>query len=68
MPETKIYRLYLSGIFKIFVFGMFGLLIVVGIVFIVTGIIFFLKAMARFLLRITGCRVVIGPDFSHRSS
>ena len=40
MSEKRIYELYLSLIFKIFIFGMLGLLIVIGIFIIIADIFF----------------------------
>jgi hypothetical protein len=40
MSDAKIYNLYFSLFFKIFLFGMFGLIIVMGIIFVVIGFFF----------------------------
>ena len=49
MPETKTYELYLSLVFKTFVFGMLGLFLIVGIIFIVVGILLFTDSNVPFL-------------------
>jgi hypothetical protein len=41
MSETRIYELYLSLIFKIFIFGMLGLFLLIGLLSIIIDIFFF---------------------------
>lgn len=63
MPEAKTYELYLSLIFKIFVFGMLGLLVVVGLIFIVTGIFFFTEGNVPFLIMGIFMTIIAGWNF-----
>jgi cytochrome c biogenesis protein CcdA len=63
MPEMKTYELYLSLFFKIFVFGIFGLLIIVGIVIIVTGIFFFTENNVSLLIMGIFMTIIAGGNF-----
>jgi hypothetical protein len=72
MQDTKIYDLYLSLIFKIFVFGMLGLLLFIGIVCIVADIFFFANGngppwfFGIFMILIAGWNFYYIFSFPHR--
>ena len=72
MSEKRIYELYLSLFFEIFVFGMFGLLIAIGIILIASDIFLFSDGngppwfFGLFLILIAGWNFYWIFSFPHR--